>query len=455
MTRPLRAIAIAAVTLALSAGASIAPAQAPTQRRPNILIFITDDQRRSTVRYMPNTKHWFVRGGRNYLRAYATTPLCCPSRASIFTGRYVHNHGVENNALADTLDQRTTIQRYLQRAGYHTALIGRYLNRWPLEEDPPYFDEWAFFSTSLGHYYGGWWNLNGRRATVASYSTDFIARRTVKLLRERELTDRRPWMMFVATAAPHRPFTPKVDYARTRVARWRPGPAVYERDRSDKPPFVQEQRVPLDRMRRIRGRQIRTLLSVDDMVDRVFRVLGRLGERRRTLAIFLSDNGYMWGEHGLGTRGYAKRPPYRNSVAIPLLLRRPGHVLSGSSSTRLVANIDVAPTVLRAAGVAPDHTMDGIPLTGRRTRSRLLLEYFIDRHKTPEWASTQTTSSQYTEYYADDGQTVTFREFYDLRGDPWQLSNTLADGNPGNDPDVDLLSRRLSEDRRCRGEECP
>src|SRR5918997_6132814 len=176
MTRLLRVIAAATVTFALTLENSTASAQARVQSRPNILIIITDDQRRSTIRHMPKTRRWFARGGRHFLRAYATTPLCCPSRASIFTGRYAHNHGVENNALAQTLDQRTTIQRYLQRAGYHTALIGRYLNRWPLEEDPPYFDEWAYFSSSLGHYYGGRWNVNGRVGTVPGYSTDYIAR---------------------------------------------------------------------------------------------------------------------------------------------------------------------------------------------------------------------------------------------------------------------------------------
>lgn len=142
-------------------------------------------------------------------------------------------------------------------------------------------------------------------------------------------------------------------------------------------------------------------------------------------------------------------------MAIPLLMRRPGHVAKGSSTRRLVANVDVAPTVLRAAGVSPDQPMDGIPLTGGRTRSRLLLEYFLDRRNTPEWASTQTATSQYTEYYAEDGETVTFSEYYDLQSDPWQLRNTLADENPLNDPDVERWSQRLSEDRRCRGEECP
>jgi hypothetical protein len=92
---------------------------------------------------------------------------------------------------------------------------------------------------------------------------------------------------------------------------------------------------------------------------------------------------------------------------------------------------------------------------GERARERLLIEYYFDRGTTPEWASTRTRSFQYTEYYAEDGQTVGFREFYDLSKDPWQLHNLLADGDPSTTPDVDELSEQLRQDRHCRGAECP
>lgn len=111
--------------------------------RPNILLIVTDDQRADALGYMPATKRLFRKGGTTYAEAYSTTPLCCPSRASIMTGRYVHNHGVLRNEDAAALDHDTTLQAYLQKAGYQTALSGKFLNSWPLAEAPPFFDRWV------------------------------------------------------------------------------------------------------------------------------------------------------------------------------------------------------------------------------------------------------------------------------------------------------------------------
>ena len=117
------------------------------EERPNILVIITDDQRAS-MSFMPQTVEWLQRGGTRFSRAFATTPLCCPSRASIFTGQYAHNHGVRLNHDAEKLNQEETIQRYLQDAGYRTAIVGKYLNEWDLSRDPPYF-------RSVGHHGSG------------------------------------------------------------------------------------------------------------------------------------------------------------------------------------------------------------------------------------------------------------------------------------------------------------
>jgi arylsulfatase A-like enzyme len=123
-------------------------AAAEANRRPNILIIVTDDQR-GGMSAMPETRKRFVRQGVQYFPAFATTPLCCPARASIMTGRYAHNHGVKTNANpvepgAEALDHSTTIQRYLDDAGYHTGVIGKFLNEpWEFSAPPPHFDEWA------------------------------------------------------------------------------------------------------------------------------------------------------------------------------------------------------------------------------------------------------------------------------------------------------------------------
>jgi arylsulfatase A-like enzyme len=451
-----RTLAFLALGVSLVVAAPPRPqATAALGRRPNVLIIVTDDQRAKTIRNMRKTRKWFKRDGMNFREAYATTPLCCPARASIFTGRYVHNHGVENNRAAATLEQRSTLQAYLRKAGYRTAMAGKYLNAWDIHRPPPYFGRWAMFSGNVSRYYNSAWNVNGTVGIRPDYTTDKVKRHGVRFLRRFEASDRPPWMLYLATAAPHRPYTPKKAYEHARVPPWNGNPAVRERDRSDKPPFVQERRVPLWKVKRIRRKQVRTLQSVDDLVERIFDELGRLRERRRTLAFFLSDNGFMWGEHGL-SETYGKRPPYSEGMAVPLLMRWPGHVPRNVTTRRLVANIDIAPTVLRAAGIRPDPRwpIDGIPLTGGHARKRLLLEYYLDKGTTPEWASIRTASYQYTEYY-ERGRVPTFREHYDLRADPWQLRNILADHDPSNDPDVATLSDRLAADRRCEGADCP
>ena len=139
---------------------------------PNVLIIITDDQRVGSLVVMPETRRYFVQGGTNFKNAFVTTPMCCPSRASVFSGLYAHNHGVVNNrpGLADALDQSTLLQSYLHRAGYRTGLFGKYLNKWDITQAPPNFDEYEFYSEGAP-YHRGHWNLNGDLASPWKYST--------------------------------------------------------------------------------------------------------------------------------------------------------------------------------------------------------------------------------------------------------------------------------------------
>ena len=146
-------------------------------------------------------------------------------------------------------------------------------------------------------------------------------------------------------------------------------------------------------------------------------------------------------------------------MKVPLLLRWPGGERAGATSRRLAGTVDIAPTVLDAAGVAADPAkppLDGRSLLRSRKRNRVLLEYWREGNRMyPTWASTRTRSFQYVEYYRDDRQTVTFREYYDLRRDPWQLRNLLRDGNPANDPRIAPLAARLAADRGCTGTAAP
>lgn len=432
------------------------PAQAaPRGSPPNVVIIVTDDQRYDALKPLRDTRRLIARKGVKFSQAYTTTPTCCPARASIFTGRYAHNHDVRTNdgSTTDNLDHTTTLQAYLQEAGYRTAMFGKYLNGWNLDSPPPYFDEWAIFGgRTSGYYYGTDWNVNGRRRFIETYSTRFIQRLALDFIGSPE-SRRRPWLTYVATAAPHAPFTPQPKYRRAEVPEFEPNPAMLEEDRTDKPLYVQETTRSLRRGARVRRGQLRTLLSVDDLVESVFRKLRRTGQASNTIVFFLSDNGYMQAEHRLT----GKTTPYLPSVRIPMLLRAPGQTQPGITDDRLVANIDVAPTVMDAVGLEPPLTppMDGRSLLDPTwARDRLLLEYFrrADRG-TPEWGATLTKEDQYVEYYEDGGRiNATFREYYNLILDPFQLENSLGNSDPTDDPVAfPLRAQQLDQDRNCVG----
>jgi arylsulfatase A-like enzyme len=429
---------------------SSSPTRAPASARPNVLIIVTDDQRSDMLEVLPRTRGWFEDGGTRFTEAFATTPLCCPSRATIFTGRYAHNHGVLNNAMAGRLDQSTTIQRYLHDAGYRTAIAGKFLNEWSLDRDPPHFDRWAIFNENTS-YANVPFNVDGRVRAGTGYSTHFVARQSTEFLRWFERRDRRPWLLFVAPLAPHKPFTPSPRYRNASVPPPQLNPAVHEQDLSDKPPFLRDRELGRRGARRVRRAQLRTLKSVDDLVGRLTTLLRRLGETDRTLAFFLSDNGFVAGEHGM----VDKRLPYSESARIPLMMRWKDHMPSGVEDARLVSTADLAPTVLAAAGIQRRFhpPLDGRSLT-TSAREELFLEYFFDPVRpVPRWASIRSTSYQYVEYYGGSGG-VLFREYYDLTTDPWQLANLLHDGSPGNDPppdQLDVLRTMTAQGRRCRG----
>jgi arylsulfatase A-like enzyme len=422
--------------------------------KPNVLVIVTDDQRIGSLSVMPQTRRYFVQGGTNFKDAFVTTPLCCPSRSSIFSGLYAHNHGVVNNGpgLAENLNQKILIQYYLHRAGYHTGLFGKYLNKWRTSQPPPNFDSYSFFSKGEPYFRGNW-NHNGTLVSPHEYSTTYINGLAQRFLQNRENHDKQPWFLYLATAAPHGPSVAEHRYKHAPVPPWKGDPSVFEKDRSDKPPYVRQDHVRLAHGRAVRQRQLRSLMSVDDMVGQLMSLLRRLGEERRTLVFFISDNGVVWADHGL----HGKIVPYTPSIQVPMMMRWPGHVPADKSDNSLVANIDIAPTILDAAGLAPDKPMDGRSLLGEGPQRRsILTEYTrMRKYNVPTWASIRTETYQYIEDYNPAGTKVRFREYYDLTKDPWQLHNVLADGDPSNDPDVAALSRRLARDRTCTGPDCP
>ncbi|WP_234342813.1 sulfatase [Streptomyces fulvoviolaceus] len=423
-------------TAAPVASRATSPTPTPTRRarsdkRPNILLVLTDDQPKETDWALRQTADWLGGSGVTFARAHANTPLCAPSRASIMSGRYAHNHGLLDTRHPAHLDQHTTVQRQLHEAGYRTGLFGKYLNFWRPGTNPPHFDEWLLQEPVA--YYNGHYNNNGTVRNIKGYNTTVIKDRALDFI-DRSRTDDRPWFAYVATRSAHEVNIPETKYAHARVPDWDGRPSVFESDKADKPPFLRKANHSFEQGKALRERQLRTLLSVDDAMRDFHDKLRALGQLDNTLVLFTSDHGLCWGDHGW----LRKSVPYRPSLEVPFQLSWPAGGFTGGTDDRLTGHVDIAPTFLDAAGITPDTPHDGHSLLDRgNDRDHLLAEWWWNRQdKQPihTWASYIGKSEQYTEYYRGrldaDGRPkgsgkVIFREYYDLRADPYQLTNRL------------------------------
>jgi arylsulfatase A-like enzyme len=443
-------LTVAGAAVAFAGGGATDPeVAAAVTDPPNVMFIVTDDQRLDgTMVMMPQTRQWFETGGTYYPQMIATTPLCCPSRSSIFTGRYVHNTGVQTNQSATYLDPRNTLQRSLHDAGYFTGMFGKYLNEWSDLRDPPYIDRFSIFDSGYNSFRA---NEQGTLKQITQYSTNYLRDQALGFLQEAEANDNQPWFLYVAPYAPHLPAVPEAQYQNASIPPFTPNAATWEPDRSDKPPWVAFARLDQTATIASRDNMLRTLPSVDNMVEALMQDLEAKGETN-TLAVFTSDNGYMWGEHNLE----GKNRPYLDSVRVPMYVRWPGHVTAGATDNRLIANIDLTPTALAATGVSPGAEMDGHDILDNTwSRNRMLAEFDF-QGDVPTWVSLLTPTSQYIETYRrDDRFSIAFREYYDLVNDPYQIDNLLADGNSANDPPVASLSAQIAEDRVCAGSNCP
>jgi arylsulfatase A-like enzyme len=455
-TRKLLGLALATFVLAGATLAALAVSSGGATPPPNILFIVTDDQRADgTMDVMPQTLQWFANGGTTFPNAYATTTSCCPSRASIFTGKYTHNHNVRTNDASQNMDPRFTMQHYLKTNGYATALYGKYFNAWNLNRNPADFDNWAIWVQGYGPPIR--MNEQGVVKSVSKYATTYVSDAGVNFIQNQENNDSQPWFMELAVTAPHSPFQPDTAYANAPTPPYNPKPSYFEPDRSDKPPEIQARKDNEATVLSDRIQQLRTLMSVDDMVGRVMQTLEATGEASNTIAVFVSDNGYSWGEHGLEAKG----EPYTESVKIPMYLRWPGHVAAGATDNRLVANLDLPETALDAAGVTPTVPMDGHSLLSGYSRDHLLLDLYGDLGdsvgKQRAWASLVSPTYQYTRWYTHgtNESATRFAEYYDEVNDPYQLTNLLNDGNAANDPNVGSLDAQLTKDLSCSGSTCP
>ena len=453
---------------------------------------------------MPYAWSLLARGGTSLRDYYVTTPVCCPSRTSLLTGRYTHNHRVLTNSfhLAGGGGGFPAFARHvrgdylapwLQEAGYRTIHIGKFLNfygRGNPRRVPGGWSGWATIvdSPSDSRYYHYRLNIDGRvtrpigrygrgdgHHCLSSDGCTYVTDR-LTLLAQHELTrDRsRPIYLQLDEVAPHGdkvppdgPAVKRSDRHPLRITR-RPGGAAFnEADVADKPAFLRRQR-PLDRreirdLRRSERMRLLSLGAVDRGIKRIATELARQGRLQNTYIILTSDNGLLLGEHRYRT---AKFLAYEPVSHMPLLIRGPG-IPRGRLMTGPAANIDLAPTILRLLGAPLDHRFDGISLAnalrGGRLPSRraLLLEAyppgharkaFVPKPKIPNKAP----SLRYSAILLGHWKLIDYRrggrELYDLRSDPHE-TRSLAH-IPRYRSLEQALERRLRRLRRCRGDSC-
>ena len=415
--------------------------------RPNIVVVMTDDQDVASLRVMKDTRRLIGRHGVRFVNSYVTTPLCCPSRATFHTGRYVHNHRVLSNnppegaaaGFSRKVRPSQTLAVRLRRAGYRTGYVGKYLNEPESDGDfnvPRGWHRW--FEPTLGTTYRMYdfvLNTNGRAQSYGDsahdFQTDVLARKALRFLSS-SARRRKPFFLMLGTVAPHttdsssnvqNPLAAPRHRTRFDHTPLRRSPSFNERDVSDKPPLMRRPPLREGKKRRFRAlyrSRLESLLAVDDAVERIMHRLRRTGERQDTVVIFTSDNGFLLGEHRLRGKALA----YEESAAVPLLMRGPG-IPRGARRTQVVGNVDLAPTILDLAGGRRGR-MDGRSLLpfirnpDRAPRRDLLIEVLVSGRARPFKAIRSAN-------YLLVNHRGPASELYDLASDPFQLTNRYTD----------------------------
>lgn len=443
-------------------------------KRPNIVLISTDDQALTDMAWMPKTRRLIGAAGVTFTHMLSPHPLCCPARAEILTGQYAQNNGVRSNKWSlhggfHRLQTHHTIATWLQRAGYQTAFVGKYLNEYGASDGrQPGWDIWNPTIRGVYRYYNYRMYDDGHpRDYPYAYNPDLVGWKTVAYIKRFARKDQ-PFFIWSSQVAPHGACVPKDElscwqppvppkrYARAFADVESPSvsdPSYNEADVSDKPAaitnlglrdtaFVNED---------FRDR-IRSLQAVDEATAATIRALRDTGRLKNTVVAFITDNGYLLGEH----RFTGKDVPYEQAVHVPLLVRGPGFP-AGAVRTQTVSMVDLAPTFLDLANARADRTVDGrsiAPLAadpGRPGYDTVLIqagprnpgEAFFG------WYFRGVRTERYTYAYYPSAR---FTELYDRKLDPAEMDNVAGD------PDYALvqaeLARRATLLEGCKGATC-
>jgi len=491
-----RALRLAGLSVLLACSdapsGGVAPPSTPVVgRRPNIIFILSDDEDVGIHAFLPKTKALLHDQGTTLTNFFVTYSLCCPSRASILLGQYPHNTKVESNAppsggylqFRDLGREQVTVATWLQKAGYRTTLIGKYLNGYDISVAGAAPPGWGDWNGAFGTVYQGFNYSVDENGTIVNYATasqdfltDVIARKAVAAIR-RAAQDNVPLFLYLAPVSPHLPagFAPR--HAGLFGATPLPIPPNYnEKNVSDKPLAIRSLPLlgstALSDLTRVYRNRLRSLQSIDDLVDSVVTALKAVHRLDKTWIFYLSDNGFHLGAHR-SQRG--KNLPYEEDLRVPFVVRGPS-VPAGRLVHEIGLNIDLASTLAEIAQVTPTVAQDGrslVPLlTGTgppawrqsfqaekgsedtttifmatdATHPQLELGDAVTSFAGLGWNAIRSARWKYVEWGTGE------RELYDLTGDPYEMRNLLFVG--GDTTAVPALSTRLHQLMTCAGPSC-
>ena len=430
----------------------------PGAKPRNVVFILTDDHRYDALGFLRG-QQWLrtpqldslARDGVHFRNAFVTTALCSPSRATILTGKYAHKHGIVDNNTAIPLGTRFFPQD-LQKAGYKTAFCGKWHMGGESDDPQPGFDRWVSFrgqGTYLPSPSG--LNVDGKRVPQRGYITDELTDYALDWLRG--VKKGQPYFLYLSHKAVHSDFIP----AERHMGRYKDEQFVFPKSSAKpepgqhRPMWAQNQRnswhgveypyhSALD-IGEYYKRYAETLCGVDESTGRVLDELRKRGELDSTLVVYMGDNGFAFGEHGL----IDKRQAYEESMRVPLLARCPELFKGGQTVERVVANLDLMPTFLEAAGLNAPSGGDGaswIPLTQGRDvpwRSELLYEYYWERDfpQTPTVHALRDDRYKFIRYHG----VWDSDELYDLKEDPAEMRNLIF--SPEHQPVITQMRQKL------------
>jgi N-acetylglucosamine-6-sulfatase len=454
---------LALVALAVTGGGANAQRNAQQKKKPNIVFVLTDDLASNLVQYMPHVKKLEAQGAtfKNY---FVTDSLCCPSRASTFTGRYPHDTGIFTNGGDDggfavfhsQGEENATFATQLQTRGYQTAMMGKYLNGYKPQGlvdgkpryIPPGWNEWDVAGNGYSEF-NYYLNENGKLVHYGSrpraYLTDVLARKGAAFI-DHAAGKRKPFFLEIATFAPHGPYTPAprnaADFPGLQAPRT---PAFNEDDVSDKPSWLSDhplltptQIAQIDTAYRKRAQAVE---AVDDLIAKLQATLARDGVAGNTYIVFSSDNGYHMGDHRLMS---GKMTAFETDIRVPLVVAGP-HVVPRHKVARVTENVDLCPTFEQLGHAHVPPTVDGaslVPLLRGQSapswRNAALVEHHGPDFGTaagPDAAQPGSGNpSTYEELRLPHSTYVEYangeREYYELDSDPYELTNTYSALSP-------------------------